>query len=75
MHPHLNQPVSKSQNSEITEFLKKKNVQILTFIFYHSGGKKDVLTFHLGILEKKVITPVVFTCPSFFIRQCVAYTL
>lgn len=52
-----------------------KNVQILTFIFYHSGGKKDVLTFHLGILEKKVITPVVFTCPSFFIRQCVAYTL
>lgn len=74
MHPHLNQPVSKSQNSEITEFFKK-NVQILTFIFYHSGGKKDVLTFHLGILEKKVITPVVFTCPSFFIRQCVAYTL
>lgn len=39
MHPHLNQPVSKSQNSEITEFKKKKkNVQILTFIFYHSGG-------------------------------------
>lgn len=74
MHPHLNQPVSKSQNSEITEFFFKKCTNS-DFYFLSFWGEKDVLTFHLGILEKKVITPVVFTCPSFFIRQCVAYTL
>lgn len=77
MHPHLNQPVSKSQNSEITEFKKKKKKSTNSdFYFLSFWGGGNVLTFNLRILEKKVITPVVFTCPSVFYQTvCSLYLI
>lgn len=75
MHPHLNQPVSKSQNSEITEFFFKKCTNS-DFYFLSFWGEKRRLDFSSRDFREKSHYPGCFHLPFFFYQTvCSLYLI